>query len=135
MKADLQKIIIDCIANPGSPAKVETEKKVFVIDMIAHVHIMTEIPTTFMDLAQKFVKSIPSGYTRIDIVADTYRENSIKSAERNARGISSKVIGVKSLQSKVSDFLSFLKNRTKPARMIDLIFEFIVENRVIVCSC
>ena len=45
-KANLQKIIIDCIANPGSPAKVETEKKVFVIDMIAHVRTMTEIPDT-----------------------------------------------------------------------------------------
>ena len=59
----MQMDIEDCIANPVSPAKVETEKKVFVIDMIAHVRTMTEIPTTFMDLAQKFAKSIRSGYT------------------------------------------------------------------------
>ena len=50
--------IADCIANSGSPAKVETEKKVFVIDMIAHVRTMTEIPDSFMDLAQNFLKSI-----------------------------------------------------------------------------
>ena len=36
----------------------------------------------------------------------------------------------KSLQSKVPDFLSFLKNGENNTRMIDLIFEFIVESRV-----
>ena len=36
---------------------------------------MTEIPDTYEDLAWKLVKMLPLGYSRIDIVCNTYQEN------------------------------------------------------------
>ena len=76
-------------------------------------------------MAQKFVKSIPVGHKRIDIVPDTYQEFSIKNIERENRGESSKVL-VKSLQSKITrDFQSFLLNGDNKTRMMELISEYI----------
>ena len=78
-----------------------------------------------LGLAQKFLKCIPSGYKRVDIVADTYQEFSIKNAERGNRGESSKIL-VKSLQSKIPrDFQAFLLNGDNKTRMMELIAEYI----------
>ena len=54
---------------------------------MAAVRTLVHIPDTW-----KFPKTIPVGYKRIDIVADAYREISLKFAERVQRGISSKVV-------------------------------------------
>ena len=76
-------------------------------------------------MVQKFVKNIPVGYKRLDIVADTYQEFSIKNNERESRGKSPKVL-VKSLQSKIPrDFQSFLLNGDIKTWMIELISEYI----------
>ena len=48
----------------------------YVLDMIALLRTMTEIPETFEGLAWKMVKSIPSGHRRVDIVSDSYHEYS-----------------------------------------------------------
>ena len=37
------------------------------------------------------IKSVPNGYKRVDIVADTYQENSIKSLAKRERGSTDKV--------------------------------------------
>ena len=64
------------------------------------------------------------GYKRIDIVADTYQEFSIKNIERENRGESSKVL-VKSLQSKIlRNFQSFLLNGDNKSRMMELVLEY-----------
>ena len=77
-----------------------------------------------LGLAQKFVKSIPVGYKRVDIVTDTYQEFSIKNIESENRGEPSKVL-VKSLPSKMPrDFQSFSMNGDK-TRMVELISEYI----------
>ena len=64
----------------------------FVVDFMAIVRTMTEIPDTYEDLAWKLVKMLPLGYSRIDIVCDMYQEKSLKSYERNKCGVSSKII-------------------------------------------
>ena len=43
-------------------------------------------------LAWNFLKMLPKGYARVDIVDDSYFSNSIKNNERNKRGNSAKVI-------------------------------------------
>ena len=72
----------------------------FSVDMMASVRSITQVPETYEDLTWRFLQQLPSGYSRVDIVADTYQEVSLKSAERNARGISSKVM-IPSNKSKV----------------------------------
>ena len=54
--------------------------------------------------------TLPKGYPEVHLIADTYREQSIKSSERLKRGSAEKVL-VKSIKSKIPrDFNSFLKN-------------------------
>ena len=80
------------------PPQTSNQKTVYVLDMIALLR--TGIPETFEGFAWKMVKSIPWEYRRVDIVADSYHEHSIKSSERKRRGSSTKII-VKSSKSKV----------------------------------
>ena len=75
------------------------------------------------------IKLLPSGYKRVDKVADTYQENSIKPMKRRSRGYASKRL-VKSTKSKISrDFASFLSNNDK-TKMIELIFETIIKEKL-----
>ena len=85
----------------------------FIVDMMASVRSLTQVPETYEDLTWKFLQQLPSGYIRVDIVADTYQEVSLKSAERNARGILSKAM-VPSNKSKVPrNFSDVLRNEEK----------------------
>ena len=73
------------------------------------------------------MKLLPVGYKRVDLVADSYRQVSIKGATRGERGTSKKVI-LKSVKSKIpSDFKQFLGDGDNKNRMLYLIFEY-VEN-------
>ena len=102
----------------------------FIVDFIAQVRILTkEVPETYEHLALKILNSIPKGYTRVDIVSDTYREISIRTAERQNRGTSSK-ISIKSEKSKIPrDFSAFMTNGANKSRLIDIIFDYIAKHR------
>ena len=82
--------------------------------MMACLRTMTQIHDTYEELTWKFLKLLPQGYERIDIVADTYHEVSLKPAERSQRGKASKVI-IRSAKSNIPrNFSDFLKmERTK----------------------
>ena len=67
----------------------------------------------------KFLKTIPKKYNRVDIVADCYRDVSIKSAEREKRGNSSKV------------YSNFLSNSENKIQLIKITFQYIIENSLI----
>ena len=45
---------------------------------MALIQTMTKIPDTYEELAVHLLKMIPSGYRRVDIVADSYIKHSIK---------------------------------------------------------
>ena len=73
----------------------------------------------------KFLGSLPKGYKRVDLVADTYREISIKNGERQKRGTSARLI-IHSSQSKLPrEFKNFLKNGENKTRLIELLFQVI----------
>ena len=91
---------------------------------------MTQIPDTCEELTWKFLKLLPQGYERIDIVADTYHEMSLKSAERSQCGKASKVI-IRSDKSKIlRNFSDFLKNGENKERLIILMRDTVIENKV-----
>ena len=97
--------------------------------MMASLRGMTQIPETYEDLTWKFLKLFPSGYNRVDIVADSYQEVSLKSAERKARGISSKVI-IPSNKSKIPrNFSDFLKNDDSKQRLIYLMMDTMIADK------
>ena len=114
------------------PRKIQPPKdsvRAFVVDFMAIVRTMTKIPDTCEDLAWKLVKMLPLGYSRIDIVCDTYQEKSLKLYERNKHGVSSKII-VRSHKSKIPrDFKGFLKNGDNKTRLTELVQEVLSINK------
>ena len=66
---------------------------------MAALRSMVQIPKNYEELTWKLLSSFPKGSQRVDIVADTYRNVSIKAGEREIRGRSDKVI-IKSTKSK-----------------------------------
>ena len=133
-KSKLQGIILDHCSNPvGHPIETLPDKRnvsAFLIDMMAVIRTLTEIPENYEDLTWKFMKALPRNYCRVDIVADMYQEMSIKSAERKKRGCSEKII-IQSAKSKIPrSFNEFLKNGENKRRMISLMVNVLVENRL-----
>ena len=115
--------------NDQQPSNRIDNASILVIDMIAQIRLLVhKLPDTLEDYIVKFLTSIPKNYEQVDIVADCYREISIKSAERNKRGKSSKVL-MSSYKSKIPrDFPKFLSNSDNKKQLIDLTFKYIREN-------
>ena len=66
--------------------QMEMEVSDFVIDFIALVRTLTVTPKTFENFIWKAIKMLPVGCTTLHVVADSYREVSIKSAEKKKKG-------------------------------------------------
>ena len=97
---------------------------------MAIIRTMTAILETYETLTWKYLRMLPLGYNRLDIVCDTYQECSLKPAERNKRGCSSKMI-IRSYKSKIPrDFKGFLKNGENKTRLTELVRDVISSNKV-----
>ena len=98
-----------------------TKPSALIVDLIAAIRTMTKIQETYKLLAWKFLAALPKGYYRIDLVADTYRDISIKRCERLDRGTSTRIM-ISSPASRIpSEFSKFLKCDENKTRLIDLI--------------
>ena len=128
-KAKLKEVIYNKSKIMTKEEFLNIPKDVVVIDMVAMLNTIVNVPKTYNELALQFVKKLPKNYGRIDIVADSYKENSLKREEQEKRGQSEKV-QISSLQSKiVSDFhYRILRNSDNKQRLIDLVFEYIKLN-------
>ena len=125
-KTTLQKIILKHSSNNVVPENFR-ENTIYIVDLMATIRTMKENPETFEGLAWQMIKLLPSGYKSVDIVADTYQENSIKSIERKDRGDASEIL-VKSAKPKIPrDFANFLSNNDNKTKMTELIFETITK--------
>ena len=83
MKSKLNELLMENskqFQNVELPSKANVS--VYIVDLMALVRTMTKIPETYEELAVQLFNMIPSGYQRVDIVVDSYIENSIKEAER-----------------------------------------------------
>ena len=101
----------------------------YLVDLMALIRALPEVCDTYEELAQKVFDALPVGYQRIDIIADTYRENSLKNSESTKRGCSKRVL-IHSSKSKVSrNFADFLKNGENKTRLIELIRNELVKKR------
>ena len=52
-----------------------------IVDLMALVRTITQVPDTFEDLAMKLTSFLPKVFNRIDLVADSCLQNSVKDAE------------------------------------------------------
>ena len=112
----------------------KSEVIAYVVDLMALVRTITNIPGTYEELTFQLIRLLPTGYKRVGIVADTYREVSIKDPERHKRGCADKVL-IRSAKSKVPrNFNEFLQNGENKTRLIDLILTVILERKLEVLS-
>ena len=126
----LPKILNDArLSDPKEETVSDKSHSIFVVDLMAVIRTLSNIPETYEKLTWKLLETFPKGYNRIDIVADTYQENSIKQGERSSRGTGARIL-MKSEQSKVPrDFNSFLQSGENKVNLINLICSVIVKNR------
>ena len=128
-KSKLMDVILKKTRNPPKPPKsviaIKKQKpSALVVDLIAVIRTMTELPQTY-EFTWKFLGSLPKVYKRVDLVADTYREISIKNGERQKRRTSARLM-IHSPQCKLSrEFKNFLNNGENKTRLIELIFQVI----------
>ena len=79
------------------------------VDLMAMIRTIQGVPDIYEELARRLLQMLLVGYSRIDIVADTYQKISLKDQEREKRGVSEKVL-ILSVKSKIPrNFSSFLK--------------------------
>ena len=96
-----------------------------IIDLIAAIRAMKKIPEAYRQPAWKWMGTLPKRYRRIDLVADTYQEVSIKNCECFGRGTSVHLM-INSLDFEVpSDFTKFMKCGENKTRLINLICKVI----------
>ena len=118
------------LADPKADQSLKDVKKdsTFVVDLLAAIRMMTNLPETYEDFSWHFVGTLPKGFQRYDIVADTYGSNSIKGGDRNQRGSSQRVT-IASTKSKLPrDFPTFMKNGENKTRLIEVISEVLRNN-------
>ena len=100
----------------------------YVLDMMAQIRsCINNVPETLEQFIEIFLSSIPKNFWSVDLVADTYRDISIKSEERENWNLSAIIIG--SVESKIpKDVRKFLSNNEKKSQLIQLIFGYIQQN-------
>jgi len=127
----------DILLEDVKPVQVWPKSNVVIVDVIALIHTITQMPDTIEGIAKMFINTIKSSVIRsqirrIDLVADNYLQHisQIKRAEQLARG-QSEPINISSLKSKTpSDFRErVLKNAANKSRLVELIFQYICENK------
>ena len=104
-KSQLNKIFIanyDFTKPPSDKGSVKCY-----IDIIAAIRCIATVPETYEDLAWSLIKIVTKSYPRVDIVADTCHNSSLKNQERNRRGISEKVMISSSKSKMPRDFTIF----------------------------
>ena len=83
----LERIILkyakEPVQHPRESLPQKSQVSTFIVDLMASIRTIKELPDTYEDLTWKVLKSLPNGYHRIEIVADTYQDTSIKSGERD----------------------------------------------------
>ena len=69
---------------------ISKQQTAYIIDVMAYIRTTLNLPDTYERLAWQFLSGIPKVFSRIDLVADSYFNNSIKDARRIKRGASKK---------------------------------------------
>ena len=92
---------------------------------------LANLPDIYKEFILKFLQTIPKRFCRVDILADCYRDNSIKSSERMKKEESSK-IRIGSVMSRLPrDMNKFLMNNDNKNTLIKLIFEYIIDKKTL----
>ena len=103
--------------------------KTYLLDLAASIRSLVGTAGTIRELASRIMATVPSQYTNIFIVCDSYQDNSIKGGERQARGESQRYILTSPDMKVPHDFSSFLRNGENKEMLFNLIQKAIEEGR------
>ena len=101
----------------------------YIVDLVALIRSLPGVSDTYRELTQRIVDTLPTCYARVDIVADTYRKDSLKNSERLKRGHSAKVLINSAVSKLPRNFSDFLKNGENKGRMIEIIKDEMVRQK------
>ena len=86
MKKPWKSKLVECIIpdnNIQNEEIIDKHMSAYVLDMMAQIRsCINNVPETFEQFTEIFLSSIPKNFRRVDLVADTYPDVSIKSEER-----------------------------------------------------
>lgn len=101
----------------------------YILDLAAIIRSIVRTPDTFRELALKIVRGIPSQYSVIYIACDSYKDQSIKNAERVLRGHEDKFV-IRTPDIRIpAAFKRFLSNGENKERMFELMEQVWLESR------
>ena len=134
-KSTFMEIILSYCNTSTDPKDVcipKEEISAYLVDLMALIRTLPGLFDTYRDLSSSLFTMLQVGYDRIDIVADTYRERSLKDPERVKRGTASKVM-IQSSNSKIPrNFSEFLKNGENKTRLIEIVKDELVAKKTTV---
>ena len=79
---------------------------------MALLRSMVQTPENYEEITWKELSFFPKGFQRVDLVADTYKNVSIKAGERKIRGRIDKII-IKSTKSNVPKIFKLFSEMVK----------------------
>ena len=102
----------------------------YFIDLAATLRATVNLPNTFEELAIMVFSDISQFYKLIYFACDTYKDASIKGAERENRGCSDKLL-IRSSKMKIPrDFQRFLNNGKNKERLFELFEETYIQRKL-----
>ena len=105
---------------------------VYIIDLIAYLRSLVNVPDTFRLLAQRIVADIPARYKVIYFACYTYNKIWIKSDEQAKRGESDEyIIRISDIRIP-SNFGQFMRNGKNKERTLELIETVLARDRNLV---
>ncbi len=107
----------------------KTRLYTYFLDFAAAIRAVVGTVNTIRDLASRVLAMVPSRYTHVYIVCDTYKDVSIKGHKREARGVSERYVITSPDMRVPYDFSSFLRNGDNKAMLFDLIQRAIEEGK------
>jgi len=108
------------------------ENAVYVIDLIAYLRSLVNVPDTFRLLARRIMADIPTRYKVVYFACDTYNAHSIKQAEQTARGQSDEYI-LRTPDIRIpAAFGQFMCNGGNKERMMELIEQVLCEEESLI---
>ena len=121
VKTDKSKLMHSLETVADLAERPATSSVIYIFDGNALLQALTGLPGTFEELAQKVFDALPK-CERVDFVTDTYKKDSIKSSERDRRGVSETFL-IKGSKTKIPrDWKGFMCNSKNKKQLIQLLF-------------
>lgn len=122
--------LMETLEIPSSDSVPTDPNMIFILDVIAQIRAMVNVPETFRLLTRRLLKDIPSRYETVYLACDRYDTTSIKSAEQSLRGEHDVTqYCVSKPDMKIPEFATFMKNGNNKRQMLERIKDVLVEER------